>query len=231
MNTWVVDALEGHLGGPVARKLSEDLRGYGPITVVSAREGGSRALIDAVQRQQVDAVVLSGSFAGAYEPDAWISELASAIRAVADDGQIPLLGVCFGHQMLAHALGGEVRAFPPSRRDAVAVRVLVDDPLFEGLPRPFLAAVAHQDHVVRLPEGFQVLAEADHCGVMAIRHRTRPLWGVQFHPDIDAEVLDIEASVRGPAGWEVLRAKVDGCHGPRVLPTFARIAARLRGCG
>ncbi len=99
----------------------------------------------------------------------------------------PVLGVCLGHQGLVHHLGGEVLPAPAVVHGKTSpVRVLKPDPLLEGLPNPFTAMRYHSWVVSRnLPPMLDILAETEDTDrlVMAIRHKHRPLYGVQFHPE------------------------------------------------
>jgi anthranilate synthase component 2 len=115
----------------------------------------------------------------------------------------PLLGVCLGHQAIGEAFGGRtVRARRPVHGRATAVRHRGEGWL-RGLPSPFLAARYHSLVVdeARLPDALVVTARSEEGEVMAMRHRTLPIEGVQFHPE----------SYLTP-------------HGPRILAAFLRAA-------
>jgi len=136
----------------------------------------------------VDGVVLSGSTAGVYERDErpWIDEQERLVRELIDRS-VPTLGVCFGHQIANSALGGTVGA-----RESMATRLVEvefdDDPLFAGV-EPVVAAT-HGDAVTDPGPNMEVIASASHCRVFGTRHRSAPLWTVQFHPEFTPAVRD-----------------------------------------
>ncbi|MCX7022122.1 MAG: gamma-glutamyl-gamma-aminobutyrate hydrolase family protein [bacterium] len=97
----------------------------------------------------------------------------------------PLLGICYGHQTLAHAWGARVVKKEFFEADA-EIRVSRPDALLDGLGKAFPAFKSHFEHVVAdegLTRHFDVSATSDWCAVEVIRHRARPLWGTQFHPE------------------------------------------------
>jgi anthranilate synthase component 2/para-aminobenzoate synthetase component 2 len=100
-------------------------------------------------------------------------------------GKLPILGVCLGHQCIAHAFGGRiVRAARPMHGKTSAIRH-DGRGVFAGLPDPFPAMRYHSLVVdeAALPEGFVVSARSDAGEIMGLRHRDWPLEGVQFHPE------------------------------------------------
>lgn len=101
----------------------------------------------------------------------------------------PLLGICYGHQTLAHAWGARVVKKEFFEADA-DIRVSRPDALLDGFAKTFPAFKSHFEHVAadfRLTRCFDVLATSDWCAVEVIRHRMRPLWGTQFHPERSGE--------------------------------------------
>jgi len=111
---------------------------------------------------------------------------------------LPILGICGGHQLIAMAYGAKVEPMrwlgdgPPERNTREGwlletgfqqVHVCRSDPIFHGLPDTLVVHESHYDHVTSVPRGFLWLAESRVCRVQAMRHRTRPLYGLQFHPE------------------------------------------------
>lgn len=129
----------------------------------------------------VDAAIVTGSKASTYWDEPWIDELEAWLRA-ADDRGVPLLGVCFGHQIVAQALGGDVADMEEYELGYHEVRQTGDSPLFDGLGEEFTAFCTHHDAVTTLPPGAEAHAETD-AAVQA--YRRGDSFGVQFHPEFD----------------------------------------------
>lgn len=131
----------------------------------------------------VDGVILTGSTAAVYESNSrpWIAEQEALVRELVDR-QIPTLGVCFGHQVVNSALGGTVEEVGTTA--TLVDATLADDPLFDGVDSVVVSL--HGDAVTTPGEAMDVIASADHARIFGTRHRTAPLWTVQFHPEITA---------------------------------------------
>jgi GMP synthase (glutamine-hydrolysing) len=138
---------------------------------------------------EVAAVILSGSAEMITDRHAWAEAEADWVRR--NRGKVPMLGVCFGHQLLTHALGGEVDWTPSGPEyGTVSIRPLAaarQDPLLGGLPTPFPAQSAHAQCALRLPADAQLLAEGD-SGIQAARF-DESIWGLQFHPEFTAAMM------------------------------------------
>ncbi|MEL7060607.1 MAG: aminodeoxychorismate/anthranilate synthase component II [Acidobacteriota bacterium] len=99
--------------------------------------------------------------------------------------ELPVLGVCLGHQCLGAVCGATIDRAPNLMHGKTSMVRYEDDPLFAGLPNPFRATRYHSLVVVEdtIPDELEPIAWADDGAVMALRHRERPAWGVQFHPE------------------------------------------------
>ncbi len=146
-----------------------------------------------------DAVVVTGSRASVYWDDDWIEPLIEYVAGAADAG-VPVLGVCYGHQVVAEALGGRVSGMDGFELGYNEVEQVGDDELFAGIDERFRVFTSHGDVVVDLPPGATLLARNEH-GVHAFRREH--CWGVQFHPEYDIKTArDIAESKRERLGDE-----------------------------
>jgi anthranilate synthase/aminodeoxychorismate synthase-like glutamine amidotransferase len=134
---------------------------------------------DALRAEPLEGLLVSP---GPGEPrDAGVSE--DAIRAVA--GQVPVLGVCLGHQALGEVYGGRVIRAPRLMHGKTSPILHKGRGLFSGLDNPFEATRYHSLIVEResLPEVLDVVAWTPEGEIMGLKHRTHEVWGVQFHPE------------------------------------------------
>ena len=136
-------------------------------------------------------VVITGSHAMVTDRLPWSIALEAWLPKALDAG-IPLLGICYGHQLLAQAMGGEVGYHPRGKEiGTVAVHLrdeAENDPLFRELPRTFAAQVTHAQSVFRLPSKAVHLAFNSHEPYHAFR-LGECAWGVQFHPEYDVRIM------------------------------------------
>jgi GMP synthase (glutamine-hydrolysing) len=143
---------------------------------------------DDIRRKNPRGIILSGGPASVYEPGAPRCD-----RAVIEMG-VPVLGICYGLQLMAYFLGGEVQ--PSSRREYGFAEVDIKDPagLLAGIASPARVWMSHGDNVSALPPGFAITAATD-SAIGAGEDTARNLYGVQFHPEV----------AHTPQGKEVLR--------------------------
>ena len=135
-------------------------------------------------------LIFSGGPASVYEEDAPHSE-----PTLINESNYPVLGICYGLQLMAQQLGGEVRASGQRGYGYGRLEVVdVTTRLFAGLPKEMDVWLSHGDRVTRLPEGFHMTAQTDE-GVNAFENPSRNIYGVQFHPEV----------AHTPMGAQILR--------------------------
>ena len=138
----------------------------------------------------IGGVVVTGSAAMVTDGSPWVETAAAWLRAAVAAGK-PVLGICYGHQLLAHALGGAAGWNPAGVEVGVVDVELLPaadgDPLLDGLPARFPACVSHRQSARVLPPGARLLARS----ALEPHHAFRfgSAWGLQFHPEFSAELM------------------------------------------
>ena len=190
-----VAPLRRHGGFPhwirVAAGLARD-----EAVVVDVQHGG-----ELPSRDGFAGTIVTGSGAMVTDRADWSERSAQWLREAAHAG-MPVLGICYGHQLLAHALGGEV-GYHPAGREMGTVELdlhpsAAEDPLFAGLPGRFPAQATHLQSVLRPPAGATVLARSLQDACHAFRWG-ESAWGVQFHPEFSAGHMRGYVNARGEA--------------------------------
>jgi GMP synthase (glutamine-hydrolysing) len=180
----------------------------------------------------VGGVVITGSAAMVSDRLPWSEQTAAWLRLAGN--VVPVLGICYGHQLLAHAYGGRVDFHPQGREmGTTVVRRLASaagDPLFSALPAEFPVHVTHLQSVLELPPGATVLASNAFEPHHAVRFRER-VWGVQFHPEFDAGVmrayLDARAEPLTAEGFDLARMHQAVQETPEARTVLRRFAGLL----
>ena len=174
-------------------------------------------------------VIVTGSAAMVTERRDWSERAADWLREAAHE-DLPLFGICYGHQLLAHALGGEVGDNPAGREMGTIALELDpqagDDPLFAGLPGRFQAQATHLQTVLRAPAGATVLARSPQDACHAFRWG-RSVWGVQFHPEFSATHMRGYVSARRDALAGEGRCARQLAGGVRAAPHARKVLRRF----
>ena len=97
---------------------------------------------------------------------------------------VPILGICLGHQLIAKAYGGEVTTSDTESYAQVKINITNDKSLFEGLGPQMDVWSSHKEEVKTLPEDFEILASSNLCDVESFKHKDKDVYGIQFHPEV-----------------------------------------------
>ena len=97
---------------------------------------------------------------------------------------IPILGICLGHQLIAKAYGGEVSTSDTESYAQVKININNDENLFKNLAPEMDVWSSHKDEVITLPDDFEILASSSKCAIEAMKHKDKDIYGIQFHPEV-----------------------------------------------
>ncbi|SIR51633.1 GMP synthase (glutamine-hydrolysing) [Haladaptatus litoreus] len=154
-----------------------------------------------------DAAVVSGSRSSVYWDEEWIPPLKEWVEVAIESG-MPMLGICYGHQLLADVLGGDVRDMGEYEIGYREVEHVGESPLFDGIESEFVAFTTHSDEVAELPPGAKAIAENDYSNH---GFRKEDVFGVQFHPEYDMDTAE-EVTRGKDLSAERLQRVLDGIN-------------------
>ncbi|MCL6559121.1 MAG: glutamine-hydrolyzing GMP synthase [Firmicutes bacterium] len=157
--------------------------------------------------RQPRGIILSGGPSSVYE------ENAPVLPVQVFDLGVPMLGICYGMQLMGHLLGGRVVAAPHREYGKTVLDVRADEGLFKGIDRKTQCWMSHGDRVEDVPPGFEVTARTEAAPVAAMEDRKRSLYAVQFHPEV----------VHTPQGRRILENflyDICGCSGTWTMGSF-----------
>ena len=168
------------------------LLGSQPVTVWRPID-----VMEVPEFSSVSAVIISGSAACVTDPVPWMEPMVRAIQ-IAHERDVPILGICFGHQIVAHSIFGEgtVRKADIPEIGWKDIAVTGQDPLFAGSTDTFRTFVSHFDEVRPNIPGMTVFARTEDCSVHAYRVDGKRTWGVQFHAEMDQKEAEDLSVIR-----------------------------------
>ena len=163
-----------NLGGQYAHLIMRRVRELGVYSELVNYNELSRDIIEDIKPK---AIILSGGPSNVYDPGAptipkWVFDL-----------NIPILGICYGFQLISYLMGGNVTR-GKGEFGRTKVKIIEEDPLFNGWGKEEIVWMSHNDHVEVLPEDLELLAISENGYTTAFKHREKPIYGVQFHPEV-----------------------------------------------
>ena len=165
--------------------------------------------VDRLLEKQPKGIIFTGG------PNSVYGEGAPRIERRLLEAGIPVLGICYGCQLIAYTLGGTVRSADTREYGKQEIRYR-KSPLFAGIPERAVCWMSHTDRVTELPQGFEILADTDTCAVAAMGDDARKIYGVQFHPEV----------MHTQYGTEILRNFLYNVCGVKGLWTMKNFAAQ-----
>jgi GMP synthase (glutamine-hydrolysing) len=225
-----------------------------PVPEVERRRGGFDALLTALcpeawrsafvgidvtesaaslpSLSEVSALVVTGSAASVTERTAWMLRVEEYLKR-AVEARLPVLGVCFGHQMLAQALGGRAAKNPRGREIGTVLFEPSEKDGVIGRAEPFAVNMTHVDSAVELPSGARVLGRTALEPHAAVRFAENA-YGVQYHPELDGESMRLYIGARKAQlafeGFDVealTRSASDTPEAASVVARFAELVPSL----
>ncbi len=165
-------------GGQYCHLIGRRIRENGIYSEIVTHDISPEEVAALQEKFNVKGLIFSGGPSSVYEPNA--PKLNPRILEV----NLPILGLCYGHQLLAQLTKGKVE--PATCKEYGVAQVSIDKPVgvLEGLGEKEKVWMSHGDTVLSLPADFEALAHTENCPVAAFRHKTKPIYGIQWHPEV-----------------------------------------------
>lgn len=167
--------------------------------------------LDAVAEKQPKGIIFTGGPNSVYE------ENAPQIEPAIFDCGVPVLGLCYGMQLMAHTLGGKVEAAAKREFGKTQTSFHTEAALFKSLPDTSITWMSHVDYVAEMPQGFETIAHTADCPVAAMRHTERKLYAMQYHPEVNH-------TENGTDMIKNFLFEVCGCEGTWTMANYAKKA-------
>ena len=165
-------------GGQYCHLIGRRIREQGVYSEIVSHDISPEEVKALNQKFNIKGLILSGGPSSVYEPNA--PKLNPRIL----ETDLPILGLCYGHQILAQLTNGKVE--PAKCKEYGIAYVIIDKPVgvLEGLSEKEKVWMSHGDTVISLPKEFESLAHTENCPVAAFRHKNKPIYGLQWHPEV-----------------------------------------------
>ena len=131
-----------------------------------------------IEKYNPKAIILSGGPSSVYEEGA-----PSADKRIFEF-QVPILGICYGMQLITYLFGGEVVSCDKKEYGQCVMEILCESKLFDGLDQCTTVLMSHGDSIAKLPDGYKVTAKSGNTPYCAIENEDKKVWAIQFHPEV-----------------------------------------------
>ena len=135
---------------------------------------------DELIKEDINGLVLSGG-----APRIGLDGNLGNTHEILKKANFPILGICAGHQYMARFFGGSVKPAKNPEFGKIELNILDEYEIFKGLPKKSIVWESHNDEVTKLPINFICLAESESCKIQAMKHKNKPFYGLQFHPEVE----------------------------------------------
>jgi len=163
-------------GGQWTHREWRTLRDIGVDTKILPNSSSFQTLID----EKADGIILSGG-----APRIGLEGSLGNCKEYLEKADFPIMGICAGHQFMARFFGGKAAPSKVPEFGKVELTIIKYDDIFKGVSKKSIVWESHNDEVVDLPNNFEILAKSEDCKIQAMKHKTRPLYGLQFHPEVE----------------------------------------------
>ena len=133
-----------------------------------------------VIKDGIDGLVLSGG-----APRVGVESKLGNCADYLEKASFPVLGICAGHQFMARYFGGKAKPAEKPEFGKVELTISKEDEIFNGVPEKSIVWLSHNDEVTQLPDSFKLLASSENCKIQAMKHKNKPIYGLQFHPEVE----------------------------------------------
>lgn len=165
-------------GGQYCHLIGRRIREHRVFSEIVAYDVTPEEIAQLSQKLNVKGIILSGGPSSVYESDA------PKLNPRIIDMELPILGLCYGHQVLAQLYNGKVEAACCKEYGTAQIRVEKAVGVLRGLGKNEKVWMSHGDTVSAMPSEFEVLAQTNNCPVAAFRHKIKPIYGLQWHPEV-----------------------------------------------
>jgi GMP synthase (glutamine-hydrolysing) len=131
-------------------------------------------------KEDVNGLILSGG-----APRIGLKDNLGNIDEHLEKANFPILGICAGHQYMARFFDGAVKPAKKPEFGKIELIILKEDAVFKDVPEKSIVWESHNDEVSKLPSSFICLAESKSCKIQAMKHKNKPFYGLQFHPEVE----------------------------------------------